>query len=143
LSDVARDDMFRVQEVIMSNSTQDIEAVVQRYLATFNQTDARARRAALDALFTPDADYVDPHVSLKGPAQIDAFVAGVQEKYPGVVFRLGGKVDAHHAQARFSWHAGPAGEKPLAIGFDVLVFDGGRIRQVLGFYDLLPGQQAA
>jgi hypothetical protein len=121
------------------SSTTAVEAVVRRYLDAFNDTDEKRRRATIGELYSETADYVDPHVALKGPAQIDAFIAGVQQKYPGVVFRLGSAVDAHHDQARFTWHAGPPGEKPLAIGFDVLVFERGRIAKVYGFYDQLPG----
>ena len=63
----------------------------------------------------------------------------MQQQFPGFVFTLGGAVDAHHDQARFSWHLGPAGAEPVVIGFDVAVLDGGgQIAQRLR----LPGQGA-
>lgn len=55
------------------------------------------------------------------------------------MFSLVSGPDAHHSQARFQWGLGPAGEKPLIIGFDVITVDeDGRIRTVVGFLDRVP-----
>ena len=55
------------------------------------------------------------------------------------MFTIGGPVDAHHVQARFSWHLGPSGAEPVVIGFDVAVMNGGgQIRTVYGFLDKVP-----
>ena len=116
----------------------DIESIVRRYLDSFNETDARRRRAAIDALYTEDCSYIDPNVAVTGRDGIDAYIAGVQKQFPGVVFTLAGKVDAHHDQARFTWHVGPPGAAPVAVGFDVAVFENGRIRRVYGFLDNVP-----
>jgi SnoaL-like protein len=114
----------------------DIKDIVDRYIATFNEPDAHRRRAKLQALYSAEGTYIDPHVELRGPDQIDAFIAATQERFPGYEFRLGGPVDAHHNQARFHWHAGPAGaEEPAFVGFDVIVTDGGKVREVLGFLE--------
>jgi hypothetical protein len=61
-----------------------------------------------------------------------------QERFPGVTFRLGGAVDAHHDQARFQWHAGPPDAPETIVGFDVIVTENGRIRNVYGFTDVAP-----
>ena len=114
----------------------DIQEIVDRYLATFNEADADRRRAEISALYGPDGTYTDPHVELRGAEQIDAFIASTQERFPGYEFRLGGPIDAHHNQARFQWHASPAGDpEPVYVGFDVIVADGGRVRGVYGFLD--------
>ena len=56
------------------------------------------------------------------------------------VFTLGGAVDTHHDQARFTWHLGPGGGEPIVIGFDVAVLNGGgQIGSVYGFLDKVPG----
>jgi len=78
-------------------------------------------------------------LDVRGRDQFDAVIAAVQQQFPGLVFSLGGPVDANHAQARFSWHLGPAGGEPLVIGFDVAVLDSaGQIRAVYGFLDRVP-----
>lgn len=117
----------------------DIAELVKRYLATWNQTDAEARRAELAEVFADDAVYTDPLVSVRGRDGLDATIAAVQGRFGGLVFSLGGTVDAHHDIARFTWHLGPEGGEPLAVGFDVAVVgEDGRITQVLGFLDKVP-----
>ncbi|GGK63242.1 isomerase [Planomonospora parontospora subsp. parontospora] len=113
--------------------------LVQRYLAAWNETDADARRAVLAEVLSEDAVYTDPLVSVRGRDGLDATIAAVQGQFGGLVFSLGGAVDAHHDIARFTWHLGPEGAEPVAIGFDVAVIgDDGRISQVLGFLDKVP-----
>ncbi|NUW43829.1 nuclear transport factor 2 family protein [Nonomuraea rhodomycinica] len=117
----------------------DINELVQRYLAAWNETDATARRAALAEVFAEDATYTDPLVSVRGLDGLDATIAAVQGQFGGLVFSLGGAVDAHHDIARFTWNLGPEGGEALAVGFDVAVVgEDGRISQVLGFLDKVP-----
>jgi SnoaL-like domain len=117
----------------------DAEQIVQRYLDTFNETDGTSRRAMLAELWRADATYTDPHADVRGPEGVDAFIAQTQERFPGYTFRLAGAVDAHHEQARFQWHAGPAEDPAQFVGFDVIVTDGEqRIRSVYGFMDAAP-----
>jgi hypothetical protein len=116
----------------------DIDTLVRRYLETFNDTDEKRRRATIEQVFSEECAYVDPHAAVEGREQIDAFIASVQKQFPGLEFRLAGSVDAHHDQARFTWHAGPPGGKPLAVGFDVIVLEKGRIGRVYGFLDAAP-----
>ena len=117
---------------------QDAQTLVTHYLETFNERDADRRRGLLEALYTPECTYTDPQVDLHGPGQIDDFIEQTQERFPGVTFTLGGPIDAHHNQARFQWHAGPAEVPDAFIGFDVIVAEDGRIRSVYGFIDAAP-----
>jgi len=117
----------------------NLQDIVERYLGAFNETDPSRRRVLVNELYGADSTYVDPHVELRGPEQVERFIAETQERFPGYTFRLGGPVDAHHSQARFQWHAGPAGQAdPLFVGFDVIVTEGERLRSVLGFMDAAP-----
>src|SRR5947209_2069124 len=115
-----------------------MQELIERYLAAFNETDPNRRRELLESLYTSDSTYTDPHVDLRGPDQIDSFIAQTQERFPGVTFTLGGPVDAHHDQARFQWQAGPAEQPDQFVGFDVIVADERRIRSVYGFMDAAP-----
>ncbi|MCZ4123377.1 nuclear transport factor 2 family protein [Streptomyces sp. H39-S7] len=117
----------------------DTHYIIERYLATWNETDPAARRAAIDELWADDANYTDPLVVAEGRDAIDATIGAVQAQFPGLVFTLGGPVDAHHGIARFTWELGPAGGESLVIGFDVAVLtEDGRLRSVLGFLDKVP-----
>lgn len=118
----------------------DLNGVVDRYLATWNETDAVARRAAVAELWDEDGAYVDPLASVTGHDGIDAVLAGAQARFTGLTFVRGSEIDVHHNIARFHWHLVPAeGAEPIAIGFDVaVVSDSGRLTGVYGFLDKVP-----
>ena len=117
-----------------------MQEMVERYLAAWNEKDAERRRGLVDALWTEDGSYTDPLADASGRAEIDGLIGAVQQQFPGFVFTLGGPVDAHHEQARFTWHLGPEGAaEPVVTGFDVAVLNrGGQIRSVYGFLDKVP-----
>jgi hypothetical protein len=113
--------------------------VIDQYIQSWNETDAEARRALLARLWTEDGSYVDPLVVAEGLDAIDATIAGAQQQFAGLEFRLVPGVDAHHNLARFSWELGPAGGEAIVVGFDVAVLaEDGRLRAVHGFLDKVP-----
>jgi hypothetical protein len=117
-----------------------MQEIVEKYLAAWNETDPAKRRALVDEVWAEDGSYTDPLADVRGRAEIDGLIGAVQQQFPGFVFTLGGTVDAHHGQARFTWHLGPAdAAEPVVIGFDVAVLDGDRIGSVYGFLDKVPG----
>ncbi len=117
----------------------DFDTMVQRYLATWNETDPGRRRAAVEEIFSADIRYVDPIAAVEGRAALDGLIGAVQGQFPGGVFTPAGPVDAHHRQGRFTWTLGRPGEEPPVAGFDVAELDdAGRIRLVLGFIDRAP-----
>ncbi len=116
-----------------------MQEMVERYLAAWNETDATRRRKLVDELWAEDGSYTDPLADAHGRAEIAGLIGAVQQQFPDFVFTLGGPVDAHHEQARFSWRLGPAGAEPVVVGFDVAVLNGGgQIRGVYGFLDKVP-----
>jgi limonene-1,2-epoxide hydrolase len=112
--------------------------LIEKYIAAWNETDAAARRQLLEDVYTPDAAYTDPLAAVTGRDQIDALIAGAQNQFAGLEFRLAGPVDAHHDVARFTWHLGPRDAEPIVVGFDVAVIADGRIAKVHGFLDKVP-----
>ncbi|MEU1374667.1 nuclear transport factor 2 family protein [Streptomyces triculaminicus] len=118
----------------------DLNGLVTRYLAAWNEADADNRAKAIAELFTEDAPYIDPLAAVAGHEGIGAVLAGAQEQFKGLTFELHGTVDAHHNIARFQWALVTApGTEPIAIGFDVIVTDeDGRIKGVYGFLDKVP-----
>ncbi|WP_020673599.1 nuclear transport factor 2 family protein [Amycolatopsis nigrescens] len=118
----------------------DIKQTVEQYLGVWNETDPARRRELVEWLYTEDVTYTDPLGAVSGWDGLDGFIAGARQQLSGLVFSLAGEVDAHHDIARFTWHLGtPGAAEPLAIGFDVVTVENGRISQVLGFLDKLPG----
>ena len=116
-----------------------MQEIIERYLEAWNETDASARRELVAALWAADGSYTDPLADVHGPDAIASLMGAAQQQFAGLVFTLGGPVDANHNQARFTWHLGPDGGEPVVIGFDVVVLDGdGRIASVHGFLDKVP-----
>jgi hypothetical protein len=116
-----------------------MQDIIERYLASWNETDPEARRALLRDVWADEASYVDPLAAVSGRDEIDATIAAVQAQFPGFTFTLVSPVDAHHRQARFNWGLGPAGAEPVIVGFDVAVAaQDGRLASVLGFLDKIP-----
>ena len=117
-----------------------MQEIVERYLASWNETDPERRRKLVDELWADQASYVDPLAEAHGREEIDSVIAAAQAQFPGFVFTLAGPVDAHHNQARFSWGLGLPDAEPLVIGFDVAIAtEDGKLEAVLGFLDKVPG----
>src|SRR5437879_4573694 len=93
--------------------TTDAQATVARYLDAWNERDAATRRAIIDEIWAAGGTYTDPLAQVAGRDGIDGAIAAVQGQFPGLVFRLGGAVDAHHELARFTWELGPAAGEAL------------------------------
>jgi len=118
-----------------------MQEIIERYIAAWNEADPARRRSLIDSVWAADGSYTDPLADVRGREAIDAVIAAAQQQFPGLVFSLGGPVDANHQQARFSWHLGPSGGEPLVIGFDVAVLGAdGQIGAVYGFLDKVPAE---
>jgi hypothetical protein len=118
----------------------DFHQLAQDYIDAWNEQDTGKRAARAGEIFAAGVCYIDPLIEVTGtPALVEA-IGAVQQQFSGWVFRLTGAVDGHHEQLRFSWELGPHdGAAPVA-GFDVAALDDdGRIRQLYGFLDRVPG----
>ncbi len=118
----------------------DVRALVEQYIAVWNETDGDKRRALIADVFSAGAGYTDPLGAVTGHDGIDQFVAGAQQQFAGLTFSLPAEPDAHHDLARFQWYLGaPGAAEPVAIGFDVVELEDGKIAAVHGFLDKIPG----
>ena len=116
----------------------DPATIARAYLETWNETDAERRRSLLATHWTRDARYADPLMRGEGDAQIAGLLAAVHQRFPGFRFRITGSPNGHGEYVRLSWSLGPDGSAPPIEGSDVVVLEGGRIRQVIGFIDRAP-----
>ena len=128
----------------MSHPTATPDAVVEAYVATWNETDPARRRAGLAVAWSETGIYRDPVMAGDGPAGIDAMLAGVQAKFPGFVLTRSSKVDAHGGPSgrylRFTWSLGPAGGPSVVEGVDFCTLaPDGRLASVVGFIEKMPG----
>jgi len=118
----------------------DPKQIAERYIALWNETDPAVRRTRLAEDWAGNATYVDPMARVRGAAEIDALIGGVQERFPNFSFKLIGKPNGHGENIRFSWSLGPGDFVDAPIeGTDFAVIDGdGRIAAVTGFLDRVP-----
>ena len=110
--------------------------LIDRYIAMWNEADAKRRRDLIAQTWSEAASYVDTAVQGAGHAGIDAMVASVQQRFPGHRFRRTGAVEAHNDRVRFGWDLAPAGGEPIVTGtdFGVIAADG-RLSAITGFFD--------
>ena len=118
----------------MSNFTD----LIDRYIAIWNETDAKRRRDLIARTWTEDSTYLDPLMRGEGHGGIDSMIQGVQAQFPGLLFRRTSDVDAHNDRVRFAWELGPEGGPALAGGVDFGVITGGRLQTITGFLDFAP-----
>jgi len=114
-------------------------ALIERYIASWNETDAGKRRDLIAATFTETAAYADPMMKSEGHGGIDQMLAAVQERFTGLRIKQVGKVDAYEDRVRFSWELGPEGGPSIAGGTDFATIEAGRLASVVGFLDFAPG----
>jgi hypothetical protein len=119
----------------MTQAPTSLEATVQAYFLTWNETDPAQRQARLREVWTEAAHYVDPMFQADGLEQLDMLVAGLHENYAGHYFRQVGTVESHHDRARWSWDFLNAGGNLVMSGVDIAVLaPDGKLRDVTGFF---------
>ena len=117
-----------------------VDATIDTYVATWNETDPARRRAGVADAWTDKGSYRDPVMVSDGHAGVDAMLAGVQAKFPGFVLKRVSKVDHHNDAVRFSWALGPASGPSVVEGVDFCTLGpDGRLASVVGFIDKMPG----
>ena len=110
--------------------------LIDRYIATWNETDSGRRRDLIAATWSDGASYLDPQLQGEGHDGIDAMIVSVQERFPGYRFRRTGDVESHHDRVRFTWELTPEQGEPVVSGtdFGVVTLDN-RLQAITGFFD--------
>jgi hypothetical protein len=118
----------------------NVNEVVVRYLAVWNEREPKKRRELVAKTWTDDGTYVDAARDGSGHDGLDAMIATAQGHFPGYRLNLVSGIEVHHDYLRFSWAAGGTADAPLFIkGTDFVVLAGdGRIKSVVGFTDAAP-----
>jgi SnoaL-like domain len=114
----------------------DPSAVVDAYIAMWNETDPERRRELVGETLTEDAAYLDPLMNGEGIDAITAMIGGAQQQFPGHRFTFVSGPDAHHDRVRFTWSLAAHGNEPITIGVDfATIAADGRLRSVTGFLE--------
>jgi hypothetical protein len=120
----------------------NVNEIVVRYLAVWNERDARKRRDLVAKTWTEDGTYVDAARNGQGHDKIDEMIATAQSHFPGYRLNLASGIEAHNDCVRFSWAAGGTADAPLFIkGTDCAILStDGRLKSVIGFTDAAPAR---
>jgi hypothetical protein len=115
---------------------QTIETLLRENLhGVFGEHDAQKRRNNIARLWAEDGVFIDHNSRYEGHSGIDRAAAGLVEKFPNFVFTERG-LQAFNGVGKFDWGFGPAGDKAVITGIDVLVMKGNKIGAVYTFLDL-------
>ena len=110
--------------------------LIDRYIATWNETDAGRRRELIAQTWAAEASYLDPLLQGEGRDGIDAMIAQVPERYPGHRFRRTGEVESHHDRLRFTWDLAEENAEALVKGTDFgIVTPDNRLHAITGFFE--------
>ncbi len=114
-------------------------AVVDRYMAAWNEPDPEARRALLDECWAQAGIYCDPSGRATGRDGLCAHIGSFQEWRPGTRSEVTSSVDEYDGCLRFSWRMLAADGTVALEGTDFGELDGaGALRRIIGFFGPLP-----
>lgn len=118
---------------------RDPKAIVEQYVASWNEIDDARRDALVAATFTEDVVYTDPLMRGSGHAAVAGLIRGVQTRFPGFRFTLTRGAERVDDHVRFSWELGPVDAAAPVAGTDFArVAADGRLSLVHGFLDRVP-----
>jgi SnoaL-like protein len=116
-------------------TTSTIETTIDRYLASWNESDGAARAAQSRDIWSADGRLVDPLIDAVGPDAIAAAIGELQDRMPGHSLIRTTRIDTHHDLARFGWTVNAPGGNVAVAGIDVVTVGAdGRILTAIGFF---------
>jgi hypothetical protein len=112
--------------------TSDYDALLSANLnRVFNERDAAARLAAVDALFVADPVFYEPDEIIHGRQAIADVAGALLEKFgPDFTFVADGRAVGHHGLAYLRWRAGPRNGPTAVTGADLAEIVDGRIARL-------------
>jgi len=90
----------------------------------FEEHDAQKRRNNIARLWAEDGVFIDHNSRYEGHSGIDHAAARLIEKFPNFAFTERGEPQALNGVGKLDWGFGPAGDKAVITGIDVLVMKG-------------------
>ena len=115
---------------------QTIETLLRENLyGVFGERDPQKRRKNIARLWAEDGVFVDHNSRYEGHSGIDRAAAWVLEKFNNFVFTERGEPQAFNGVGKIDWGFGPAGDKAVINGIDVLVMKGDKIGALYTFID--------
>lgn len=96
----------------------DLEQVVDAYVAAWNEVDRAERDRLLDEATTDDFVFEGPTGRFKGRAAVDGLIAAMQERMPSATVVRVGPAEAVEPFVTFGWEIRTSGGARLLGGVD-------------------------
>jgi nuclear transport factor 2 (NTF2) superfamily protein len=99
----------------------DINTTIEKFITSWNDPDAAARRQVIDDIWSEDGVYRNVRAEYHGRGGIEEAVTNAYDAFTanGFVFRLA-SIDTNHDAVRYRWEMVPkAGGEPDSIGTHV------------------------
>jgi hypothetical protein len=114
---------------------QNVDDLLRKNLQAFGERDAEQRRAALATIWESNGVFIDPDGPHIGLEDIDNAIEKLLLKFPDFVFSGLSEPDSHNQIGRLVRGFGPAGNRPVVTGLDVIVSKAGKIETLYTFLD--------
>lgn len=117
----------------------DVRAVVEGYVAAWNEPDEAKRLELLEQTWSAVGVYADPDETLAGRKAVAEGIVAFRERRPGGRIEVRSGIDEFGGRFRFAWAVLDADGTAVNEGEDFgHLGDDGRIASVTGFFGPLP-----
>lgn len=100
----------------------DTKAVWERYVSSWNATEAAQRQALFRDCLSPDCVYRDPQTEARGWEELGAWMAGFHQQMPGTQF-VTDHFASHHGRSMARWRMLSAAGVALGEGISYGEYD--------------------
>jgi hypothetical protein len=130
--------------VILNQTTSEEKVQIARIIkkllrenlhGVFEEHNAQKRRSNIARLWAEDGVFIDHNSRYEGHSGIDRAAAGLIDKFPTFAFTERGEPQTFNGVGKLDWGFGPAGDKAVITGIDVLVIKGDKIGALYTFLD--------
>jgi len=125
------------------NLQADIEALINRYFDSLNETNERHRRELTKQVWAEKGKFGTPYGEVAGQDAIEALIAGVQKRFTNSVVRRTTKIDGFGNYLRWGFTLSAADGTPILSGVDFAIIEKGKLQLVMGFFDFAPNHGEA
>jgi hypothetical protein len=115
-----------------------LEALVNRYFDSLNETDAVRRRELTEQVWAERGKFGTPYGEVEGREAIANLIAGVQKRFPKSTVRRTTKIDGFGKYWRWGFTLSEADGTPILSGIDFAMIENGKLQLVMGFFDFAP-----
>jgi hypothetical protein len=116
----------------------NIQDIIERYLAAWNNLDPHQRSIAMQAVVADDCYYADAHLpdALTTKEAHNQFITQFRTKFPDFSLQLNSLPQGHHNYYRFGWQLLKADGSVFTKGmYFGEIDDEGKICKIIGFVD--------